>query len=64
MKLTAHEIEFLQAVLTGTRLPLADRKQDRVRQRVRKMRLAEVVMNPRRWVITESGRSALTEKGE
>lgn len=59
MKLTASEIEFLQAVYRGTRLPLADRKQDRVRQRVRKMRLAEVVMNPRRWQLTDAGRAAL-----
>lgn len=64
MKLTEAELDFLRRVESGKRLPLADRKQDRLRQQVRKMQLAEVVMNPRRWVLTEAGRTALRDRGE
>ena len=63
MMLTPQEIDFLTRVRDGLRLALADRKEDRVRQRVRKAGLAEVVMNPRRWVITDAGRRALQEQG-
>lgn len=58
-KLTDREAAFLRCVERGLRLRLADREEDRARQRVRKAGLAEVLMNPRRWVITDAGRAAL-----
>ena len=62
MKLTAEERDFLERVRDGRVLKLADRPQDRVRQSCRRRGLAEVAMNPRRWVITESGRNALDKE--
>ena len=59
MKLSNRELDFLRRVRDGERLRLADRDEDKVRQRVRRAGLAEVVMNPRRWVITDAGRAAL-----
>ena len=61
MKLTEREIDFLDRVATGARLRLADREEDRIRQRLREAGLAKVVMNPRRWVITDAGRAALRD---
>lgn len=55
MHLSEREEDFLLRVKDRTRLRLADREEDKVRQRVRKLGLAEVVMNPRRWVLTPSG---------
>lgn len=55
MKLTEREKQFLVRVKDGERLRLADREEDKARQRVRKLGLAEVVMNPRRWVVTRQG---------
>lgn len=54
------QLDFLERVAAGRRLPLADRKQDRVRQKCRRDGLAEVLMNPRRWVITDLGADALS----
>ena len=62
MNLTDRERDFLQSVWNGTRLRLADREEDKVRQKMRKAGLAEVVMSPRRWVITDAGRAALREE--
>lgn len=53
------ELEILYRVNRGQRLPLADRKQDRIRQRLRRDGLIECVMNPRRWVLTEAGKATL-----
>lgn len=65
MKLTDDQRDFLERVRDGRRLKLADRSEDRVRQACRRLGLAEVVMHPRRWIITPSGRSALSkETGE
>lgn len=61
MKLTDREKDFLIRVKVGARLRLADRDEDKVRQRMRRLGFAEVVMNPRRWVLTEAGRQALKE---
>ncbi|WP_164834488.1 hypothetical protein [Sinorhizobium meliloti] len=61
MKLTDREKDFLSRVKVGARLRLADRDEDKVRQRMRRLGFAEVVMNPRRWVLTEAGRQALEE---
>jgi len=59
MKLTLTELEFLQRVAEGKQLRVADRFEDRARQRMRRAGFAEVVMNPRRWTITDAGREAL-----
>lgn len=64
MNLSDRELDFLSRVASGQRLRLADREEDRIRQRVKKLKLAEVVMNPRRWVITDAGRDALTSSKE
>jgi hypothetical protein len=65
MKLTDRERDFLQRIWNGTRLRLADREEDKVRQRMRKAGFARVVVSPRRWTITDAGRAALREeKGE
>lgn len=64
MKLTEREIDFLDRVATGARLRLADREEDRIRQKLREAGLAKVVTNPRRWVITEAGRQAMKEYGK
>lgn len=62
MKLTPEHRDFLERVRDGRRLGLADRAEDRVRQTCRRRGLAEVIMNPRRWVITEAGRKALEDQ--
>lgn len=59
IKLSDLEREFLSRLDRNMRLRHADRAEDRARQRVRKAGLAKVVMNPRRWIITEAGRSLL-----
>ena len=53
------ELEFLRRVRDGLHPGLADRKNDRIRQKLRRAGYAEVAMNPRRWVITEKGKAAL-----
>ncbi|KRA58221.1 hypothetical protein [Rhizobium sp. Root651] len=58
-KLTEQERDFLTRVRDSRPLRIADRKEDRVRQRVKKLGFAECVMGPRRWVITDAGRAAL-----
>ncbi len=62
MKLTPDERDFLSRIRDSRRLRLADRQEDKIRQRMRRAGFAEVVMNPRRWVITEAGRAALAEE--
>jgi hypothetical protein len=51
--LTEEQADFLRRVRSGYGLPLADRKQDRLRQALRR--------NPRRWMITAQGNTALGE---
>ena len=53
--MTDEEYDFVRRV--GHRLPLklADRKEDKVRQKCRKAGWVEVLKNPRRWSITNSG---------
>lgn len=63
-KLTADDIDFLERVRDGRRLGLADRAQDRVRQRCRAAGLAKVEKNPRRWTVTPAGRAALANGDE
>ena len=60
MKLTEQEREFLTAVLTGARLRHADRKEDRVRQKMRRRGYAKFEMESRRWVLKAEGCVALT----
>jgi hypothetical protein len=60
--LTEAEYDFLRRVKIGRRLKSADRDEDKVRQRLRKAGYAEVVMNPRRWVITDAGIAAIKER--
>lgn len=62
--LTDKEREFLTRLAMGVPLALADRPEDRARQRCRRAGFAEVLMRPRRWVITEAGRQALQGSGE
>jgi hypothetical protein len=62
MSLSPDERDFLARLRDGSRLKLADRKEDRVRQKLRKLGFAAVVMGPRRWVLTDAGRTALKEK--
>lgn len=59
VKLTNPERDFLERVRDSRPLKIADRKEDKVRQRVKKLGLAECVMGPRRWIITDAGRAAL-----
>lgn len=59
VQVTEAERDFLLRVKKGLRLKLADHQEDRVRQRMRKLGLAKVVMNPRRWVLTETGHATL-----
>ena len=59
MKLTTREWDFLVRLRGGLKLRPADRQDDRARQKMRKAGYAEVVMSPRRWLITEAGRRAL-----
>lgn len=59
MRLDPEERDFLERVRYGKQLGLADRRQDRVRQRCRKWNLVQVEMKPRRWVITDLGRAVL-----
>jgi hypothetical protein len=51
--------EFLERLRDGKRLAFATRIEDRARQKCRRLGYATVVMNPRRWVITEAGLAAL-----
>ncbi|TPW26842.1 hypothetical protein [Pararhizobium mangrovi] len=55
------ELDFLRRLRDSQPLASPDRKEDRARQRCRKMGLAEVVMNPPRWIITDRGRNVLEE---
>lgn len=64
MKLNDRELDFLSRVNSGQHLRLADREEDKARQRVRKLGLVECVMNPRRWVVTDTGRAALAKARE
>jgi len=57
--MTNQQVEFLRRLRDGHKLALADRVEDRARQWCRQNGLAEVLPNPRRWVITEAGRKAL-----
>lgn len=59
MKLDPNERDFLLRVRDGHTLRPADRKEDKIRQRMRRYGLAEVLMKPRRWSLTEAGRVAL-----
>ena len=64
MRLTDRELDFLSRVHVGARLRLADREEDRIRQKMRRAGYAEVLMNPRRWVITPDGRQALDHSND
>jgi uncharacterized protein (DUF2336 family) len=77
MRLTREQADFLAilvrhagAPVHRSQLPLADRKQDRVRQSCRRLGLAEYVggwrgkrREPMGWQITEAGRRALEDGG-
>jgi hypothetical protein len=55
MPLSKFEEDFLLRLVRGEKLRLADREEDKARQKVRKLGLAEVVMKPRRWSVTAKG---------
>ena len=59
MEITERELDFLRRIQAGRHFRIADREEDRARQKVRKAGIAEVVMNPRRWVLTPAGIAAL-----
>jgi hypothetical protein len=59
--MTPAQREFLERLRDGRRLGLADRVEDRARQKCRRLGYAVVVVNPRRWVITDAGLAALKE---
>lgn len=61
--LTDGEKDFLTRVKNGSRLGLADRIEDRLRQKLRRLGYVEVLKNPRRWSITEAGAAALLAVG-
>jgi len=61
MALTEREFDFLHRVVTGDRLRLADRDEDRVRQKLRKLGLVKVVSSPRRWVLRGAGAEAYAD---
>lgn len=61
MKLTPREHDFLIRVRDSRDLRIADRDEDKARQKMRRLGYAEVLPSPRRWVITEAGRLALQE---
>ncbi len=63
-KLSKAQRDFLEGVGYGRPLRHADRAEDRVRQWCRRNGLAEVVRNPRRWVLTEAGRAALKDQSQ
>lgn len=63
MNLTDGHVDLLARLRDGRGLPLADRKQDRIRQQCRKAGLIQCVMNPRRWVLTAYGREILYKVG-
>lgn len=64
MKLDPNERDFLERVRDGRRLKPADREEDKIRQRVRRFGLVEVLMKPRRWSLTEAGSAALEPRDE
>lgn len=62
-RLTADERDFLERIRDGRRLKPADRVEDKVRQRMRRAGLAEILTKPRRWSLTEAGRAMLAAAG-
>lgn len=64
MRLSSDELDFLTRVRDGGRLKPADRVEDRLRQRMRKIGFAVVAMDPRRWVITPAGLEAIKQAEE
>jgi len=64
MDLTDAHMDFINRLRNGLWLPTADRKQDRIRQQLRKAGMIQCVMNPRRWVITEFGHDILRRVDE
>ena len=57
--LSKKEAEFLRRVDKRYRLALADREEDRARQRCRRLGLVHVEKNPRRWELLWLGRQVL-----
>lgn len=55
MELSERENEFVRRLAQGRKLGLADRDEDKARQKVRRLGLAEVLMKPRRWALTAKG---------
>lgn len=55
MELTDEHVELIRRIRDGRVLPLADRRQDRIRQKCRKAGLIQCVSSPRRWVVTQMG---------
>ncbi len=59
MTLTDEHVDLIRRIRDRRVLPLADRRQDRIRQQCRKAGLIQCVPNPRRWILTQSGLHAL-----
>lgn len=64
MKLDSEQRSFLKALTSGDRPPPANRRQDRVRQKLQRLGLAKFDHCAWRWLITDAGRRALSEQGE
>lgn len=61
MTLNERDIDLLTRIRDGRNLRPADRFEDRSRQKMRKLGFAQVIVNPRRWIITDAGRAVLQE---
>lgn len=61
MDLTDEHLDLLNRIRGQRALPLADRRQDRIRQQCRKAGLIECVAGPRRWRLTQYGLSILNK---
>ena len=56
-------IAFLRKVNQGEKLGLACRKQDKIRQKLRRMGYAEYIGKPKQWVLADAGINLLHQWG-
>lgn len=64
VRLTDAQRLFLERIFIGGRMNLADREQDRIRQSCRRLGLCEYAGTPKKWRLTDLGRSSLTPDKE
>lgn len=63
-ELSAGDRDFLCRVKIGARLRIADRIEDKIRQKMRRAGFAVFNRGTGKWGITNAGRAALAHKGE